>query len=149
VSNTAALSTTNLSVQETESSEIVLRATYRKRGLDIPFLPIGRLNNQISFTLTVSRAVNDERSFSIRRALTDAADSGFNYDPARATEGDNVSIQVQTTRLTVAPKLSYQFSNRVSADFVLEYENFTGDSRKPSYTEINGGFNVRVSISEN
>ena len=149
LSNTAALSTTNLSVQETESSEIVLRATYRKRGLDIPFLPIGRLNNQISFTLTVSRAVNDERSFSIRRALTDAADSGFSYDPAQATEGDNVSIQVQTTRLTVAPKLSYQFSNRVSADFVLEYENFTGDSRKPSYTEINGGFNVRVSISEN
>jgi hypothetical protein len=38
----------------------------------------------------------------------------------------------------------------VSADFVIEYEKFDGeDTRQPSFTNVNGGFNIRVNISEN
>jgi hypothetical protein len=40
-------------------------------------------------------------------------------------------------------------SNRVTADFLLEYEKFDGDNRQPSYTNVNGSFNISVSISEN
>jgi hypothetical protein len=55
----------------------------------------------------------------------------------------------ETSRLTLTPKITYSVSNRVTADFRLEYEKFNGDNRQPSYTNVNGGFNVSVSISEN
>jgi cell surface protein SprA len=141
------LSTTNSVVTESKTSELTVTASYRKRGLDIPFLPIGRLNNQISFNLTLSRAINDERRFSMKRALTSALlDEGFT--PQEALEGDNVTPVRETQRLAITPKISYQFSNRVSADFVLRYEKFTSEnSRRPSYTNVNGGFNVRINVS--
>ena len=144
------LSTTNLSVDETKANELSLTATYRKRGLKIPLLPIGRLNNQITFSLTVKRAVTDERTFSLRRALTEAAAQGFDEYPASdAITGDNVSINEQTTLLTIEPQLQYQFSQRVNGQFQVTYERLDGDSRTPSYTNIAGTFNVRINISEN
>ena len=145
--NSYLLSTTNSVVTESRTSELTMTASYRKRGLNIPLLPIGRLNNQISFNLTLSRAINDERRFSMKRALTAAAlDDAF--APQQALEGDNVTPVRETQRLAITPKISYQFSNRVSADFVLRYEKFTSEnSRRPSYTNVNGGFNVRINVS--
>ncbi len=144
------LSTTNLSVDETKANELSLSATYRKRGLKIPLLPLGRLNNQITFSLSVKRAVTDERTFSLRRALTEAAAQGFEgYPVSDAITGDNVSINEQTTLLTVEPQLQYQFSQRVNGQFQVTYERLNGDSRTPSYTNIAGTFNVRINISEN
>jgi len=145
--NSYLLSTTNSVVTESTTSELTLTASYRKRGLDIPFLPIGRLNNQISFNLTVSRALNDERRFSMKRALISASlDDSFTAQ--EALEGDNVSVVTETERIAITPKISYQFSNRVSADFVLRYERFNSEnSRRPSYTNVNGGFNVRINVS--
>jgi len=51
-------------------------------------------------------------------------------------------------RLSISPVVSYQFSNRVSANFTLKYEQFNSeDSRQPSATNIQGNFNIRVSIA--
>ncbi len=145
--NSYLLSTTNSVVTESLTSELTLTANYRKRGLNIPLLPIGRLNNQISFNLTLARAVNDERRFSMKRALTSALVDAA-VEPSQALEGDNVTPVRQTKRLAITPKISYQFSNRVSADFVLRYERFSSEnSRRPSYTNVNGGFNVRINVS--
>lgn len=145
----ASLSTTNLSVEETKANELSLSATYRKRGLQIPLLPVGRLNNQVTFSLTVKRAVTDERTFSLRRALAEAAAQDFDYPTSEAISGDNVSINEQTTLLTIEPQLQYQFSQRVNGQFQVTYERLDGDSRTPSYTNIAGTFNVRINISEN
>ena len=146
---TTSLRTASLQVNEQATNELSARISYSKTGLDIPLLPIGRLNNRIQFTLTLERSVNDERSFNMRRVLEDAASQGEAFDLAQAEQGDNVSITTQTTRLTIAPELSYQFSNRVQGNLVLKYEKFEGDGRQPSFTNINGAFRVRVNISEN
>ena len=146
--NRASLSTTNLSVAETKASELSLSATYRKQGLKLPLLS-SRLNNQITFSLTVKRAVADERTFSLPRALSEAAAANFQYSASDATSGDNVSITEQTTLLTIEPQLQYQFSQRVKGQFQVTYERLDGDSRQPSYTNIAGTFNVRINISEN
>jgi len=137
-----------MSVEERTTKELTFRASYSKRGLDIPFLPIGKLNNRLRFSLTVNRSINDERAFNLRRALETAASEDFNFDPAQATQGENVSITRETTRLTVTPELSYQFSNKVTGNFLLEYEKFESDGRQPSFTNLNGGFRVKVSLSE-
>ena len=146
-SNSYTLSTTNFEVSENKTSELSLSASFRKTGLDIPLLPLGRLNNRISFNLTVSRAVNDEKRYSMRRALV-AASGDPEFDPAEALQGDNVTPVTETTRLTVQPKISYQFSDRVSADFQLNYEQFNSEnSRRPSFTNVSGGFFVQVNVS--
>jgi cell surface protein SprA len=137
-----------MSVEERTTSELTLRASFSKRGIDLPLLPIGKLNNRLRFSLTINRSVNDERSFNLRRALENAASQDFNFDPVQATQGENVSITRQTTRLTVTPELSYQFSNKVTGNFLLEYEKFESDGRQPSFTNFNGGFRVKVSLSE-
>ena len=145
--NSYMLSTTNSVVTESTTSELTVTASYRKQGLSIPFFSIGQLNNQISFNLTLSRAINDEQRFSMKRALVSASlDDAFQAEDA--LQGDNVTPVQQTQRLAITPKISYQFSNRVSADFVLRYEKFTSEnSRRPSYTNVNGGFNVRINVS--
>ena len=144
---TTALRTASLTIEESKTSELSGRVSYRKRGLNLPLF--GPIDNQLRLTLTLSRAVNDEREYNLRTAVQQAQAEGFNYRPEQARQGDNVSIISETTRLTIAPKITYTVSNRVTADFFLEYEKFNGDSRQPSYTNMNGGFNVRVSISEN
>ncbi len=146
-SNSYMLSTTNFEVSENKTNELSFSASFRKTGLNIPLLPVGRLNNRISFNLTVSRAVNDEKRYSMRRALVAAAGDDA-FDPAEALQGDNVTPVTETTRLTVQPKISYQFSDRVSADFQLNYEQFNSEnSRRPSFTNVSGGFFVQVNVS--
>jgi hypothetical protein len=112
-------------------------------------LGLGRLENQIQFSLTFSRSVNDERSYNLRGAVT--ASQGDSFDPAQVTDPTNdfVEVRKQTSRLTVTPELTYRLSDRVTADLLVEYEQFNGDNRRPSYTQVNGGFNVRVSITQN
>ncbi|PSR00508.1 MAG: cell surface protein SprA [Bacteroidetes bacterium QS_9_68_14] len=138
-------------VVEDRTSELSLTADYRKQGLDVPFLPFGDLENQITFSLTASRTVERERDLRLGRALRAAAASSdpgsFDVDRALDNESDFVTPRAESTRLQVAPKLSYRFSNRVSADFTVRYERFDG-TRRPSYSNIDGGFNVRVSLRE-
>ncbi len=135
-------------VTESRTNELTFSASFRRQGLKIPILPLGRLNNRVSLSVTVSRAQNLEQEYLLTQALQDAAADPGAYDPNEALTGDNVSEITNSTRLQVTPKVGYQFSNRVSADFLLQYENFQSDnSRRPPYITLNGGFNVRVSVS--
>ncbi|MFB6098083.1 MAG: hypothetical protein ABEK84_03030, partial [Salinibacter sp.] len=144
------LRTANLKVEEVKTTQISGSISYRKRGLRIPFLGLGRLENQIRFSLTLSHSVNDERSYNLRGALT-AAQSNASFDPSqvRNAANDYVTVRKQTSRLKITPQLTYRLSDRVTADLLVEYERFNGDNRQPSYTRINGGFNVSVSITQN
>ena len=152
-SNTFRLRPASEEVVEQKTDELSFTADYRKKGLELSFLPlIGDIENQITFSLTASRTVERERDFVVRRALEQAAtalgaDGGGSYDIGRAFEGENVSVRSSSTRLEVAPKISYRFSNRVSVDFVMRYEQFEGN-RRPSYSNVDGGFNVRMSLQQ-
>ncbi|WP_232798184.1 hypothetical protein [Salinibacter altiplanensis] len=145
------LRTANLKVEEVQTNQLSGSVSYQKRGMRIPVLGLGRLENQIRFSLTVSRSVNDERSYNLRGALADVRSADGSVDPDRITDPTNDYVQVrkQTTRVQVTPELTYRLSDRVTADLLVEYERFDGDSRQPSYTRVNGGFNVSVSISQN
>ncbi len=145
------LRTANLKVEEVKTDQLSGTISYRKRGLRIPVLGLGRLENQIQFSLNMSRSVNDERSYNLQGALTAAGNNDFSLDAAQITDpaSDYVEVRKQTTRLTVTPELTYRLSDRVTADLLVEYERFNGDNRQPSYTRVNGGFNVSVSITQN
>jgi cell surface protein SprA len=143
--NTTALRGTN--VVERKTSEISGRISYSKRGMNIPFF--ARIDNQLQVSMTLTRSVNDEREFLLSEALQQAQENPNSFDPSQATEGDNVNPLSQTTLLKIVPEISYNVSNRVTARFLLEYEKFDGDNRRPSYTNVNGSFNLSVSISEN
>jgi cell surface protein SprA len=141
------LSTTNFEVSENKTNELTMTASYQVQGMKLPFFK-KKLNNRISFNLTMSHATLTDQRYSIRRGLVDRIARGDEFVLEDALKGDNISIVTASTRVTVVPRISYQFSNRVSADFTLRYENFLSeDSRQPSSTNIDGGFNVRVSIS--
>ncbi|MEF8816739.1 MAG: cell surface protein SprA [Salinibacter sp.] len=145
------LRTANLKVEEVQTNQLSGSISYQKQGLRIPVLGLGRLENQIRLSLTVSRSVNDERSYNLRGALVDVQEAGGSVDPDRVTDPTNDYVQVrkQTTRFQVTPELTYRLSDRVTADLLVEYERFDGDNRQPSYTRVNGGFNVSVSITQN
>ena len=142
---TTALRGTN--VVERTTGEVSGRLSYSKRGLTIPFFQ--RIENRIQFSLTLTRSVNNDREFLLNEALRQARANPDAFGPDQALQGDNVNPVSETSRLTLTPKITYSVSNRVTADFRLEYEKFNGDNRQPSYTNVNGGFNVSVSISEN
>ena len=143
--NTTALRGTN--VVERKTSEISGRLSYSKRGMDIPFF--ARIENRLQVSVTLTRSVNDEREFLLNEALQQAEENPNSFDPSQATKGDNVNPLSETTLLKIVPEISYNVSNRVTARFLLEYEKFNGDNRRPSYTNVNGSFNLSVSISEN
>ena len=146
-SNSYSLSS-SLEVSENKTSEFTFSGSFQKTGMKIPFLPIKRLNNRISFSISVSRARLTDQRYNLRRGLTDAILKGEQFELKDALGGDNISIVSASTRLTVTPQISYQFSNRVNTSFELRYENFQSeDSRQPSTTTLNGGFNFRVSIT--
>ncbi len=140
------LSTTNFEVSENNNSQVTVTANYSRSGMKLPFLK--KINNRISFSLSMSVANLSDRRLLLRRALTDYIDRREAFAVEDAVKGDNVSVISASKRYTVAPRISYQISNRVSTDFTLRYENFISeDSRTPSSTSINGGFNFRLSIA--
>ncbi|MFB3131231.1 MAG: hypothetical protein ACE10K_01780, partial [Rhodothermales bacterium] len=146
-SNTYSLSTTNRVVSETRTSEFTFSASYQKTGMSLPFFK-NRLNNRINFSITLSRSVNDDRTFAIRTAI-EAAALDPDFDPAKALDTNTrfANLVDKISRFKASPKIAYQFSNRVSADVFVQYEQSDGSSRLPATTTINGGFNFRVSIS--
>ncbi len=146
-SNAYSLSTSNFEVSQNKTNEFSFTASFQKTGLKLPFFGGKRLNNRVSFSLTVSRSQTSDQRFLLRRALIDAIQRGESFVLSDALEGDNVSLVTAHTRLTISPQIAYQFSNRVSANFTLKYEKFDSeDSRQPSAVNINGSFNIRVNI---
>jgi len=139
---------TNNEVNASATGELAFTLSYQVQGLRIPFLPIKRLNNRVGISLNIARSSTEERRFSLFRAMQAAADDPDAFDPKDALSPDFAPILTSWTRTTIAPQISYQFSNRVSASFQLRYERFeSADSRVPSSTTMQGGFNIRVSIS--
>jgi len=143
--NSYSLSTTNNVVNENRSNEISVTASWSKSGLRLPFFR-RPLNNRLNVSMTFSRTSNDDRSFYIRRAMEIAA-LDPEFDVSLALEEPYVDVLTSTARIQFQPKIAYQFSNVVSADLFLRYEDFIGDSRRLPYTNINGGFNLRVNFS--
>lgn len=143
--NSYSLSTTNNVVNENRSNEISLTASWSKSGLRLPFFR-RPLNNRLNISMTFSRTSNDDRSFYIRRAMEIAA-LDPEFEVSVALEEPYVDVLTSTARIQFQPKIAYQFSNVVSADLFLRYEDFIGDSRRLPYTNINGGFNLRVNFS--
>ena len=143
--NAFSLSTTNNVVTETRTNEVSFTASYSATRLKLPFMR-SRLNNRINFSVTVSRSVNDDRSYYIRRAMEEAVLLP-DFDPELALQEPFLDVLTSTARIRVHPRVSYQFSNVLSADLYVEYEDFVGDSRVLPYTNVNGGFNLRVNFS--
>ncbi|MDX1438359.1 MAG: cell surface protein SprA [Rubricoccaceae bacterium] len=137
-SNTYALSTATASLTEGSTDELSLRLTYSKRGLRLPFFGRRQLNNNLRFTLTLSRS--DSRDFSrfLRNDLEDLLSGSDLTEPQ----------VVGSTRFTAEPRLSYALSNQVNMDVFVRYETVESEgSQIPSTSLINGGFNFRVSFS--
>ena len=145
-SNAYALSTSS-EVNQQKTSELSLTVSYQKQGIRLPFFD-RRLNNRFTFNLTASRSTSDDRRFLLQNALREKASVGAGAPTPTLLEAISGEPINASTRLRVTPQISYQFSNRVSANFTLNYERFDNEvGRVPSSTTINGGFNIRVAIS--
>ena len=145
-SNAYSVSTSTFAIGENKTSEVSFTGTFQQQGMRLPFLR-NRLNNRISFSLTVAHATISDKQYYLRNALNDSGPKGLTLDDILTNE-QYVKRLTESSRLSVTPQINYQFSNRVSANFSLKYENFVSqDSRTPSSTTINGGFNIRVSIA--
>ena len=148
-SSTYSLSTSNFDVSENSTNEVTATLSWQKTGLRLPFLKRS-LNNRFSFTVTFARSKTLDQRYLLNTALISAAnavDAGTTFDVSQTLSGNFVQQISSHTRTTVAPQISYVFSNRVTANFTLKYENFEGDTRQPSSRNINGTFNFRVNIS--
>jgi cell surface protein SprA len=144
-SNSYSLSTANFEVSENKTKELAVNISYSKSGMKLPFFR--KLNNRVTLGLTMQRSETLDQRLRLRRALEQAiTDPEFVLQ--NALEGDNISLVTAHRRLIMTPRVAYQFSNRVQADFTLKYEKFDSeDSRQPSSVNINGTFNIRVSIA--
>ena len=144
-SNSYSLSTANFEVSENKTTELGVRISYQKSGLKLPFFK--KLNNRVTLALDVTRSETLDQRLRLRRALEQAI-TDPEFVIKNALEGDNISLVTAHRRLIMTPRIAYQFSNRVQADFTLKYEKFDSeDSRQPSSVNINGTFNIRVSIA--
>ncbi|MBT8399367.1 MAG: cell surface protein SprA, partial [Rhodothermia bacterium] len=147
-STSLSLSTSNFEVSESTTNELTFTANFQKVGMSIPFLPGKRLNNRVSLGLSVSRAKTLDQRFLLQKALTTAVSTEDTFRLEDALSGDLVSVITSHTRTSVSPQISYQFSNRVTANFTLRYEKLDSEiSRQPSSTNMTGTFNVRVNIT--
>jgi cell surface protein SprA len=143
---TNSFSLASTSVNELRSQELRASISYQRVGLKLPLIP-GRLNNRISLSLTFSYSTSDNLQYNLQNALRDAVNlSEFDVNEVLTNE-KYVGIYADNKRFLISPKIFYQFSNRVSADFTLNREDFIGDGRLPSFTTISGNFNIRVNIS--
>ena len=107
-----------------------------------------KLNNQFSFSVTISRSKTSDIRYSLNRALNAAIANPETFQVDEVLTNTDLAQQISAfTRLTVSPQISHRFSNKVQASFNLRYEKFDSeDSRQPSATNIQGNFNIRVSI---
>ena len=133
-SNAYSLSTSNFDVSQNSTNELTASLTWQKTGLRIPFLSGRKLNNRLSFTLSFARSTTLDQRYQLRAALLEAANrlnAGETFDPASASRTGNLVQEISSfTRTTISPQVAYVFSNRVTANFTLKYENFEG--RHPS-----------------
>ncbi len=146
-STSYSLSTSNNEISESSTNELTVSANFQKVGMRIPLFG-KKLNNRVSLGLSVSRSVTLDQRFLMQKALRAAISVGEDFDLNEALTGDLVSVITSHKRLSMSPQISYQFSNRVTANFTLRYEKLDSEiSRQPSSTNMTGTFNVRVNIT--
>lgn len=143
--NTYSMSTSNFELGHQNTNQFDMTAAFSRQGMRLPFF--GRVQNRISFNLTVAYAQTSDLRYPLKTALTDYLNRKGQFVDEDALSGDNVSTLTETSRYTVTPRISYSFSQKLQADFSLTYQRFIGDSRQPSFSSVTGGFNVRVSIT--
>lgn len=143
-SHSLALSPTNADVRSQNTNQISLTVNWSKRGLrlPIPFLGGQELNNTIRFSLNFTRSRNENRRYllasDLEKVVRDRTDDETFLNPP---------VQ-STVRTSLEPRITYRFSNRVSADAFVRYQHLDNQgSRVPSSTNMSGGFAIRVSIS--
>ncbi|MCH8030192.1 MAG: cell surface protein SprA, partial [Bacteroidetes bacterium] len=102
-SNSRSLSAASASVSENTTDELSLRLTYSKTGLRIPLFGRRRLNNNVRFSLTLTRSNNINFIHFLKNDLEDIL-RGLELTPPQ---------DAGSTRLTVEPRLSYAISNQV------------------------------------
>jgi cell surface protein SprA len=137
-SNSYGLSAGSATISASNTNEISLNASYSKRGISLPFMSGRALNNTLRLSLVLSRSESVE---SMHRLQADLVKTLSNE------ELDDPQINA-VTRLSAQPRVSYVFSNRVTADFYIQYEHLDSQgSQIPTTTNVSGGFNVRVSIA--
>ncbi len=135
-------------VVERKTSELSGSFSFRKRGMSLPFLP--RIDNQIRLSVSFGRSSSNEREFLLDEALSQAQRDPESFSAGDALKGNNADVLTRQTRITVSPKISYSVSNRVTADFRLEFEKLDVQTgRQTSFTNVNGTFNLTVSLSQN
>ncbi|HEX7072229.1 MAG TPA: hypothetical protein VF190_15560, partial [Rhodothermales bacterium] len=142
------MSTSNFELGHQKTNQFDVTASFFRQGMRLPFF--GRVQNRISFSVTFAYAQTSDVRYPLKTALRDYInniDAQLGWSDEQVLTGDNVSILTETSRYSVEPRISYTFSQRLSADFSLRYEHFIGDSRQPSFSSLAGGFNVRVSIT--
>ncbi len=156
-SRSYALSTTSADVTSNATNELQLRLNWSKRGLRLPFIKRSRLSNTLRIGLTASRSENVELRYRLQPDLETYLSentAGQSVDEFRASLPDEDEFlnppPVASIRTQIEPQISYTFSNRVSADFFVTYENLQSEgSRVPNSTNVKGGFRVRVNIANN
>ena len=143
--NSYSMSTSNFELGESKTNQFDLTGSYFRQGMRIPFL--GKVENRITFSLTVGYSETSDVRYPLKTALRGAI-SDPEFDPSQLlTNDDYISVLSQITRYTATPRIAYQFSQKLQADFSLRYERLIGDSRQPSFSSLSGQFNVRVSIA--
>ncbi len=143
-SESYALTPAQGSVNELQTDEVSVRLSFNKTGfrIPLPFLNRRRLNNNLRFSLIVSRAENTARRFELRNDLQQSISGAINGITFKDPQGE------LTTRLSVEPQLSYTLSNQVTATAFVRYQKFDSEgSNNPPTTTLNGGFTFRVSFS--
>jgi cell surface protein SprA len=136
-SQNVALAAAAARVDESDTEEASLRVSYARSGLRLPFLGRRRLNNNLRFTLTLSRTSTNDQALLLRQDLLSLL--------------SGTDLQRQATgviRLAAEPRLSYTISNQVSVDLFLRYAATEGrNSQIPSSSQVDGGVSFRVSFS--
>ncbi|HLA64830.1 MAG TPA: cell surface protein SprA, partial [Rhodothermales bacterium] len=136
-STSSALTTTAGSVAETRAEELSMRVSWARTGLRLPFLRRRRLNNNLRFTLTLSRTTSTDQTLLLRQDLENLLAG----TPLQRQERGQI-------RLSAEPRLSYTLSNQVSVDFFLRYASTEGrNSQVPTTSQLDGGVSFRVSFS--
>src|SRR5690606_23012670 len=81
-----ALSTSQNSVSEIKTDQISATASKQRQGLSLPFLPGKRLNNRISFSMTVAWDKNSDIQYYLRKALESRITNGDAFKDEDALE---------------------------------------------------------------
>jgi len=111
-------------------NELVLQASYLKRGLEISFLGL-KLQNDVEFALNFSLSQNQRKRFNLVEFRPEGNNDGF-------------------TRINLRPSARYNISNTVQATAFVEYNATIPDdegSRQISRSTTRVGIDLRVGIS--